>query len=293
MTAVRSLVCLLVVVAAGEASLLRVLGPDGRPAAGADVRVSAPAQGRLAALLPFSANGVTDDRGVVELAVPLLRGAVMAIDHPDFAPAVVAVGEGGPPTELRLEAGRVWSGRVEAPGAAPLPAGGRACLPGALGGAPGDGLRWRRCGAVATDGTVTVTGLGRRPWHLTVTVPGFLAAAADVTPDATPPVVLRPGVTLRGTVTDERGEALAGVAVSGGGEATTSGDDGAFALPVPRLPCPFTFAKVSFLEGRVEVADPERPIAVALASAPAAARPRSAARRRPGSRSGCSTPRAR
>ena len=269
MTALRSLVCLLTVVAVGEASPLRVLGPDGRPAAGADVRVSAPAQGRLAALLPFAASGVTDDRGVVDLAVPLLRGAVMTVDHPDFAPAVIAVGGGGPIGDLRLEAGRSWSGRVQAPGAAPLPAGGRACLAGVLGTAPGDGRRWRRCGAVATDGTVTVTGLGRPPWRLTVTVPGFLAAGADATPDGTPAVVLRPGVTLRGAVTDERGEALAGVAVSAGGEATTSGDDGAFALAVPRLPCPLTFAKESFLEGRVEVADPERPITVALASAPA------------------------
>jgi protocatechuate 3,4-dioxygenase beta subunit len=269
MMALRSVVCLLALLGVSAASQLRVVGPDGRPAAGADVRVVVPPQGKLAAFLPFKADGTSDEEGGVDLRVPLVSGALIVVDHPGFAPASVAVGVKTSVTEIRLAAGPHWAGQVQVAGDAKVPSGGRACISGTLGrGDPAGERRWRRCAAVGAKGEFAIAGLGPPPWKLSVTVPGFLAESAVVSAGRSHPQRLRPGVTLQGSVSDEQGSPLAGVVVRAGPEETASGEDGTFDLAVSRLPATLTFTKESFLDGQAEVADTQRPLTVRLASAP-------------------------
>ncbi|HPC84487.1 MAG TPA: carboxypeptidase-like regulatory domain-containing protein [Thermoanaerobaculaceae bacterium] len=234
--------------------------------------MSAPAQGQLGAFLPFRARGSSDTDGIVDILAPLVVGAVVHVDHPRFAPATITTSGGSPASEIRLDAGQQWSGRVEPTPEGRTVHGGRACIQGTLAGArQGRELRWERCTLVKEDGHFTVSGLGPPPWKLTVSAPGHLSESLAVAAGESRPVRLRPGVTLRGTVADEQGEPIEGVTLRSVLSSAASAAGGAFELVVPSLPAKVTVAKSGFVAQTIDVERSEQHLDVRLVATPALA----------------------
>jgi hypothetical protein len=184
----------------------RVVHADGRPAAGAEVRLVG--TGGEAALVPLADRFTAGSAGEFRFSAP--RGAVLEARLPGFAPGVAAVDLAatlerrvtltlGPPEQARSEAA-VISGRVVASGSG-------APVPGALVVAerPGvDRLVVRAQAAAGGDGAFELRGLEPGQYRVTARAegraPGSVRRIAAGTADVV--VELGDGGRLRGCVRD-------------------------------------------------------------------------------------------
>lgn len=250
----------------------RVVDPAGQGVSGAAVTVyGVPVtESPIERVSTRISTATSREEGVIDGGLPQVEELVLAVDHPRFAPSVVA----GPPESLRvlrLRPGKAWSGRVQGAGERPVAAG-EACVSVSLE-APRlqRQLDFVRCGAIEA-GRFTVEGLPEgASGHLRVTAPGYLPLTASHPPAAAAELILQPGFLLSGRVGGAGGEGLQGASVAvADGESTESGPDGGFAVRAPGLPAQVTFRAPGHRERvlTVTTADPDEPLVVQLVPGP-------------------------
>lgn len=246
-------VALALLATASPLAALQVVDPEGRPLAAARVTVlAAPtASDALSRMQPPLAQALTDDAGEAAVAVPVLDGLLLIVDHAEHAPYVAPLP--GPTARVVLERGTTWSGRVSFPGERLR--GGRICaawqtvLPAH---AP---RRWQRCADVAADGTFTLPGLGRERLQVQIRGEGVLPLERSLLPATDAVLRLEAGVLLRGRVLgpgDDNPIAAAWVATPEKGW-TTSGEDGRFEIAVRALPVSLACGAEGYQRTNVEI----------------------------------------
>lgn len=225
------LVAAVTLLAASPAGATEVVDQHGQPVAGAQVEVAWVAGATpLDRLTPAYLVGFTDAHGRLPVPLPQRKGSVVLVDHPDFAPLRWSPADG--PAASRLVLSRApWQGRLASPPAGP---GGRVCATAALP-MPGSPRPVERCAPIADDGGMTLPALPG-PLRLTVSAPGFVTRRLEL--DALPadPIVLAPGVTVAGTLTDCAAAPLGGARLRWPGGEETTRPDGSFLLGVGQLP---------------------------------------------------------
>lgn len=219
---------------------LRVVDETGAPIQGADVVLTIRTSGsELLQLLSFTLSTKTDAEGKANIKVPSAGEVLLFVDHSQYAPEVISRGSGVLPSEIRLDRGQRWSGRVTPPSAAtPLEsAKGRVCASGELVAASGERSRWERCGEPDRKGRLELTGLPSGTFTVRAQLDGFLPLSRTIDPEVDLELFLEEGALLEGVVTDVRRRPLRGVSVKArdGGETTTSAN-GRFAVAAAALP---------------------------------------------------------
>lgn len=150
-----------------------VLGADGQPVADASVTVLQPSRAGLSPMDALLVRSETVENGVVEDAVPRLRGLTLVIDHPAHLPFVRQYPDQPPPSEIRLRAGRMSGGVVREGVSRRAVAGAQVCVAW-----PGPGLPdWfgtlRRCAESGARGSFELAGLPEGNVQATAEAPGF------------------------------------------------------------------------------------------------------------------------
>lgn len=239
---------------------LRVVNAVGRPVANARVEVVVVEDVRDAeGFIPAAplARDTTDVHGIMSVPVPLVEGVTVLVDHQAFAPAVVRPGTIKETSEIRLDAGRSWSGSVEAVETESLPAGGTVCASGRFAVEwAGRGAMWERCASIAPSGEFRLVGLPEGSLQIDVEVPGFLRLVRTVDVGEDTPLRLERGVLLNGHVTDRAGRGLADAHVRAeGAAAVQTAPDGRFALSVPGLPTQLNVGAVGYRQQALTVTE--------------------------------------
>ena len=242
-----------------------VTAPDGKPAAGAEVRafIGRATRSLIEIRRGYLASGTTDAAGRVDLALPAVSRLVLAVDAPGLAPRVVPVEMlAGAPLRIALDAGAILRGTARSEG----PASGRACVTWqqtleSL----GQTLDFERCGSLGTEGAFSISGLDARAQGLlTVTADGYLPLRAPW-PTESRSFRLSRGTTLQGIVLGpgERPVPGARLTVDGAGE-VVSDSGGRFETQAAKLPARLAVQAPGFHRRDVDVRQPE-PLRIRLA----------------------------
>jgi hypothetical protein len=257
-----ALACLLVL-AQPLAGAIRIVDDQSRPVTGAAVRLTIEPGWQSAVLPAITMDGVSDENGIAPLHVPVAGDPVLAIDHDGFAPTVMDVPPGKPPTEIRLKQGTSWRGHlvVSTPGRKPID--GRVCATGQIViRENGPRHRWSRCARIE-NGAFEIKGLPDGAVEVEVQAPGFLPRTTMAEPAQTTDLTLERGVQVTGLVRDMREQPVGGAAVTAGEARVETGRDGRFAIAVPSLPAKLEVSKQGFRGWSAKVARPS-PINVQL-----------------------------
>lgn len=237
------------------ADTLRILTPDGQPAAGAVVEIWPPYSGTdpLAAMAPPLFRVEAGEDGGVSWSPPARSGFLLLVNHPLLEPYHQELDPSLWKEGLRLRPG--WAWRASVSGDGPLPAASRACASWT------ERLeRWQlsrgfeRCAPIAEGGTFELRGLAARPLEARIEVPGYLVAERAVAPNQAPSVVkLEAGHRVQGRVVAARtGQALAGAVVTSAGSAGVASDaQGLFELGVAQLPAVVEVSAPGFRAARL------------------------------------------
>ncbi|HEY4564797.1 MAG TPA: carboxypeptidase regulatory-like domain-containing protein, partial [Thermoanaerobaculia bacterium] len=237
-----------------RAQSLHVVGPEGKPVAGAQVIVRAPrdAKDPLSAMLPDLAEGETDASGVPPFRIPLRDHLRILIDSQDFLPVARDLAPG--PGELRipLAPGRTWRGKVaiekEITGKGKICATWSETIPNW-----DQPLVWQRCADLSPRGEFELKGLGSPELDAEAQVPGYLTLRHKVALSS--PGVLRPrrGILLQGRVVGPgAGSPIAQASLRSAGSAPVESErTGAFAIGVPSLPATLDVSAPGFRARKV------------------------------------------
>ena len=152
---------------------LLVLGADGQPAADASVTVLLPGRGSVSPADEILVRSSTADNGVVEDAVPRLHGLTLVIDHPAHLPFVGQYSDLPPPSEIRLQAGRMSRGVVRESASGRTVAGAEVCVAWSGPGLPDWFGTLRRCAESGERGSFELAGLPEGNVQATAEAPGF------------------------------------------------------------------------------------------------------------------------
>lgn len=150
-----------------------VLGADGQPAAEASVTVLLPGRGGVSPADEILIRSTTADNGVIENAVPRLRGLTLVIDHPAHLPFVRQYPDQPPPSEIRLRAGRMSGGVVREGVSRRAVAGAEVCAAWRGPGLPDWFGTLRRCAESGERGSFELAGLPEGNVQATAEAPGF------------------------------------------------------------------------------------------------------------------------
>lgn len=255
-----------------EGKQLRVLAPDGHPAAGAEVIVTVSSGGAVGASLPYRTTALTDERGELPAGMPLVPGAVVVVDHRDFAPLRLMVPDTAAFREIRLEDGHSLAGLVRKERGQASAGDAQVCVTGGMGtDLPAGEHVWKRCQPIGDDGKFVLSGLGPLPWEVVVRADRCVPIKRRIEREEFVSITLRPGVDIGGTVEDARGGPLGGVRVLAGEAETVTRDDGTFHLTVARAPVAVSFAKQGFRTSSVDVPEATHDIKVRMAMLPTVA----------------------
>ncbi|MGH9382039.1 MAG: carboxypeptidase regulatory-like domain-containing protein [Thermoanaerobaculia bacterium] len=207
---------------------------------------------------PPLARGITDGHGIAPIRVPLLQQVAVLVDHRAFAPTVFRPGATGEMSEIKLDAGRSWSGSVETVESGDLPSGGTVCASGRFAVEwVGRSATWQRCVVITPSGDFRLAGLpADGPLQVRVDVPGFLRLDRAIEVEDGGPLRLESGVRLDGHVIDPQGREVAGAEVRAEGAATAHTEaDGRFSLSVPELPAELHVGAVGYRQRSITVAE--------------------------------------
>jgi hypothetical protein len=252
------------------ATTLTIVDPEGRPAKGA--RVSSLVRPATHSLVEQLAGPVatetTNEKGIVELALPAISQDVFLLaDHPGFLPFWSSLSSlAGSRVTLSAATRR---GRVTAPSRAKLE--GTACaewrrtLPVVF-----HEVTFERCGALQASGDFAIPGVEPdASGTLSVKAKGFLTVSRPL--DSLAPIVLTPGVEIRGLVTSSAGKAIANARVtSRAGQVVETAPSGRFSIACS-LPETLVVRAPGFRALKVPVpvgAAPAKPLAVKLTPGP-------------------------
>jgi hypothetical protein len=182
-------------------------------------------------------SGTSDQTGNVPFGIPTMRGAIVSVDHPAFAPASFETDEKISAGEIRLDRGHRWRGRVLSRSADGESLGGEICAHGEIRGAGGAIAthRWSRCGKVAR-GSFEIEALPSGLVDIDLQIAGYLPRIETLDPLKTTTLRVERGILLHGIVTDARKRPLAGAVVSAGRARATSDREGRFSIAIDSLP---------------------------------------------------------
>jgi hypothetical protein len=238
------------------AQSLRVVDPQGKPVAGAQVilRVSRDVKDPLSAMFPDLAEGETDASGSPSFRIPLRDRLRILIDSQDFLP--VARDLAPRPGELRipLEPGRTWRGKVtlekEITGKGKICAAWSETIPNWE-----RPLDWQRCSDLSPQGEFELKGLGAPEVDTEVQVPGYLTLKRKVALASPGLLRLRRGILLQGRVVRPgAGAPIAQASLRSAGSAPVESEKtGAFAIGVPSLPATLDVSAPGFRARKVPV----------------------------------------
>ena len=159
---------------------LVVLGADGEPVADASVTVLQPSRAGLSPVDAFLVRSETAPDGVLEDAVPRLRGLTVVVDHPAHLPFVAAYPSRPPPGVIRLQAGRTAKGVVREAAGGRTVAGAEVCASWRAASLPDWFGTLRRCTDSGERGTFELPGLAAGNLQATAEAPGFETGASTI-----------------------------------------------------------------------------------------------------------------
>ncbi|MCY3964975.1 MAG: carboxypeptidase-like regulatory domain-containing protein [Acidobacteria bacterium] len=159
---------------------LVVLGADGQLVADASVTVIQPSRAGLSPVDAFLVRSETEENGVVEGAVPRLRGLTVIVDHPAHQPFVAAYANRPPPEVIRLQPGRTAKGFVREAGGGLGVAGASVCASWRDPSLPEWFGTLRRCTDSGERGAYELPGLAAGNLQATAEAPGFETDARTI-----------------------------------------------------------------------------------------------------------------